>query len=145
MIRAGLIPRCTYFARARSVGLPSRHPVISFRRVRPHQPHDLGPGAGILSNQKKAKVGSSPADTRSMSSINAAFPSFSLPSAQNSGRAALATSTQQLNHDAQQIANPAEGDLATPLLDSSQSLLLAQAGAQVIRTSNQTIGTLLDI
>jgi hypothetical protein len=80
-----------------------------------------------------------------MNSINAAFASYTLPTAQNSGRAALATSTQQLNHDAQQIANPAEGDVAAALLDSSQSLVLAQAGAQVIRTSNQMIGTLLDI
>jgi hypothetical protein len=79
-----------------------------------------------------------------MSPISA-FPSFSLPSAQNSGLATLATSTQQLNQDAQQIANPADQNLTTPLLDSSQSLLLAQAGAQVIRTSNQMMGTLLDI
>jgi hypothetical protein len=93
----------------------------------------------------RATVCSSLADTRRMSPINTAFPSFSLPTAQNSGRAALATGTQQLNQDAQQIADPAEGDVTTPLLDSSQSLLLAQAGAQVIRTSNQNIGTLLDI
>jgi len=80
-----------------------------------------------------------------MSPISSAYPSSSLPSAQNSGLAALAIAAQRLNQDAQQIANPADQSLTTPLLDSSQSLLLAQAGAQVIRTSNQTVGTLLDI
>ena len=83
--------------------------------------------------------------TQTMSPISAAFPSSSLPSAQNSGLAALAGATQRLNQDAQQVANPAGQSLTAPLLDESQSLLLAQAGAQVIRTSNQTIGTLLDI
>ena len=58
--------------------------------------------------------------------------------------ATLATSTQRLNQDAQQIANPAVQNLTTPLLDSTQSLLLGQAGAQVIPTSNEMI-TLLDI
>jgi hypothetical protein len=80
-----------------------------------------------------------------MSPISTAFPSASLPSAQNSGLTAIATATQRLNRDARQIANPADQSLTTSLLDSSQALLLAQAGAQVIRTSNQTIGTLLDI
>jgi hypothetical protein len=80
-----------------------------------------------------------------MSSVGALFPSFSLPSAQNSGLATLATSAQQLNQDAQQIANPAHQNLTTALLDSTQTLLLAQAGAQVVRTSNQMLGTLLDI
>ena len=58
--------------------------------------------------------------------------------------ATLATSTQRLNQDAQQIANPAVQNLTTQLLDSTQSLLLGQAGAQVITTSNEMI-TLLDI
>jgi hypothetical protein len=80
-----------------------------------------------------------------MTPISTAFPPASLPSAQDSGLAAIATAAQRLNQDAQQIANPADQSVTTPLLDSSQSLLLAQAGAQVIRTSDQTIGTLLDI
>jgi hypothetical protein len=66
-------------------------------------------------------------------------------SAANSGLVTLRTSTAQLNQDAQQIANPANENLTTPLVDSSQSLLLAQAGAQVIRASNQMMGTLLDM
>jgi hypothetical protein len=80
-----------------------------------------------------------------MSAINSVSPSVSLPSAQDSGRAALATSSQQLSQDAQQIANPANENLTNPLLFSSQSLLLAQAGADVIGTSNQMIGALFDV
>jgi hypothetical protein len=72
-------------------------------------------------------------------------PSMNPISAANSGLATIRTSTAQLNQDAQQIANPANQNLTTPLVDSSQSLLLAQAGAQVIRTSNQMMGTLLDM
>ncbi|MGO9992216.1 MAG: hypothetical protein ACLPTF_06845 [Steroidobacteraceae bacterium] len=80
-----------------------------------------------------------------MSPISNAFPSVSLPNAQDSGRAALATSSQQLSQDAQQIANPANENLTNPLLDTSQSLLLTQAGADVIRTSNEMLGTLLNV
>jgi hypothetical protein len=80
-----------------------------------------------------------------MNPISPVSASLSLPSAQNSGLATLRTSTGQLNQEAQQVANPADQNLTTPLVDSSQSLLLAQAGAQVIRTSNQMMGTLLDM
>jgi hypothetical protein len=73
------------------------------------------------------------------------FPAVSLPSALSSGRATIAVGTQQLNQDAQQIANPDSENLTNPLLDSSQSLLLAQAGAAVIRASNEMLGTLLDV
>jgi hypothetical protein len=79
-----------------------------------------------------------------MSPISA-FPSASLPGALNSGRAAIAAGNQQLNQDAVQIANPGNENLTNPLVDSSQSLLLAQAGAAVIRTSNEMLGTLLDV
>jgi hypothetical protein len=74
-----------------------------------------------------------------------AFPSVSLPGTLNSGRATIAVGNQQLNQDAEQIANPDNENLTNPLLGSSQSLLLAQAGAAVIRTSNEMLGTLLDI
>lgn len=60
-------------------------------------------------------------------------------------RSQPAVSSQQLSQDAQQIANPANENLTNPLLDSSQSLLLTQAGADVIRTSNEMLGTLLDV
>jgi len=80
-----------------------------------------------------------------MSPTSIALTSVSLPSAQNGGLAALTTSSQQLNQDAQQIANPATTNQTTPLLDSSQSLLLTEAGAEVVRTSNQMIGALLNV
>jgi hypothetical protein len=80
-----------------------------------------------------------------MSPITSAFPSVSLPSAQDSGLATLSASSQQLSRDAQQIANPANENLTIPLLESGQSLLLTEAGAEVISTSNQMIGTLLDV
>jgi hypothetical protein len=80
-----------------------------------------------------------------MSRISSALPSVSFPSAQDSGRAALATSAQQLSQDAQQIANPAIENPTHPLLDLSQSSLLTQAGTAVIRTSNEMLGTLLDV
>ena len=80
-----------------------------------------------------------------MSPISSAFPSVSFPSAQNSGRAALATSSQQLSQDAQQIANPANENFTDPLVDSTQAVPLTEAGAEVIRTSNQMLGSLLDV
>jgi hypothetical protein len=80
-----------------------------------------------------------------MSAISSVSPSVSLPSAQYSGRAALAASSQQLSQDAQQIASPGNENVTNPLLFSSQSLLLAQAGADVIGTSNQMMGALLDV
>jgi hypothetical protein len=95
-----------------------------------------------LSNQ--AQVRSCAADTRTMSTIIAISPSPLLPSAVGSGLAAIAAGSQQLSQDAAQIANPDNGDLITPLVDLSQANLLTQAGAAVIRTSNQTLGSLLD-
>jgi len=80
-----------------------------------------------------------------MSPISSTFPSVSFPNAQDSGRAALAAGSQQLSQDARQIANPANENLTNPLLDTSQSLLLTQAGANVIRTSNEMLGTLLNV
>jgi len=80
-----------------------------------------------------------------MSSIGSALPLISLPSAVGSGSAAIARAGQLLNRDAQQIANPDNQDLLDPLTNLSQSNLLAEAGADVIRASNQMLGTLLDI
>jgi len=84
------------------------------------------------------------ADIASMSPISSFSPSVSLPSALGAGQATIAAGNQQLNQDAQQIANPANEKLTDPLLDLSQSLLLTEAGAAVIRTSNEMLGTLLD-
>jgi hypothetical protein len=80
-----------------------------------------------------------------MSSISGAFPLTSLPSAVSSGSAAIASGSELLNQDAQQIANPDNQDLLDPLTNLSQSNLLAEAGADVIRASNNMLGTLLDI
>jgi len=80
-----------------------------------------------------------------MSPVSGVSQSTYLPSAVDSGRAALAASSQQLSQDAVQIASPANENLTNPLLYSSQSLLLAQAGAEVVSTSNEMLGTLLDV
>jgi hypothetical protein len=97
-----------------------------------------------ISLQPKPKARAHAADIPPMSPVSA-FPSVSLPGTLNSGRATIAVGNQQLNQDAEQIANPDNENLTNPLLGSSQSLLLAQAGAAVIRTSNEMLGTLLDI
>ena len=80
-----------------------------------------------------------------MSPTSTAIASSALPSAQSSGLAALATSNQRLNQDAQQIANPDNQNVTNPLLDLSQTKLSAQAGADILRTANQMLGTLLDM
>jgi hypothetical protein len=79
-----------------------------------------------------------------MSSISTAFPPVSLPSAVNSGLATVAAGSLKLNQDARQIANPGNGDSLTPLVDLPQANLQAEAGAAVIRASNEMLGTLLD-
>jgi len=68
----------------------------------------------------------------------------SIPSAQNSGLEAIATGNQKLSRDAQQIANPDSQNVAGPLLDLNQAMVLAQAGANVISAENKMLGTLLD-
>jgi hypothetical protein len=86
------------------------------------------------------------ADKHPMSPINSsAVSSLNFSSAENSGRAAIATSSAQLAQDAQQIVNPDNQNLTDPLLDSTQSLLLTQAAAAVISTSDQMLGTMLNV
>jgi hypothetical protein len=80
-----------------------------------------------------------------MSSISSVSSSVSLPSAQASGVSALRTSSEQLSLAAQQIADPGNQNLINPLLDAKQSGLMADAGAAVIKASNQMLGALLDI
>jgi hypothetical protein len=55
------------------------------------------------------------------------------------------SSSQRLDQDAQQIANPNNANSTNALLDSGQSLVLAQAGAVVVSTSNQMLGSLLNM
>jgi hypothetical protein len=80
-----------------------------------------------------------------MSSISSVLPTTVLPAAPSSGLAAIAAGGQQLSQDAAQIANPGNQTLINPLVDLAQSSSLAEAGAEVIRTSNQMLGTLLDM
>jgi hypothetical protein len=80
-----------------------------------------------------------------MSSITSVPSLTGLPSAVGSGSAAIASGSQLLNQDAQQIANPNNQHLLDPLTNLSQANLLAEAGADVIRASNGMLGTLLDI
>ena len=65
-------------------------------------------------------------------------------SARKQAIAAIATSNQRLNQDAQQIANPDNQNLTNPLLDAGQSLGLASrvdgAGAALIVTHQIAVG-----
>jgi hypothetical protein len=73
---------------------------------------------------------------------------YSLSSVQGAitgGQAALSTSAAQLNQDAQALANPDAQNPTTPLMNATQSNLLNAAGAEVIETSNEMLGTLLDV
>jgi hypothetical protein len=69
----------------------------------------------------------------------------SLAGAQNSGLSAIATGNHNLSQDAQQIANPDNENVTASLVDLKQSLALAQAGANVISTESEMLGTLLDV
>jgi hypothetical protein len=79
-----------------------------------------------------------------MNTVGGSLTSVSLYSAFNSGLSTIATGTQNLERDAQQIANPDGPDSTNSLLDLNQSSQLSQAGADVIRASNQMLGTLLN-
>jgi hypothetical protein len=78
-----------------------------------------------------------------MSTINSALPAISLPTSLSSGLATISAGTQQMAQDAQQIANP-DQSATNALLDLGQASLLSQAGADVIRTSNDMLGSLFD-
>jgi hypothetical protein len=84
------------------------------------------------------------ADSIKVSPISSLSFSANLAGAQNSGLAAIATGSEKLSSDAQQIANPDRQDVTAPLVDLNQSLVLAEAGANVIRAENKMLGTLLD-
>jgi hypothetical protein len=80
-----------------------------------------------------------------MSPISSTSASAALASAATSGFAAISNGSRQLDQDAQQIANPNSSDVTSALVDTTQSLQLAQAGADVISTSNDMLGTLLNV
>jgi hypothetical protein len=79
-----------------------------------------------------------------MSPISNIFPALDPPAAQNSGLAAIAAGNRKLTQDAQQIANPDSTNVTGSLVDLNQSLVLTEAGANVISTENQMLGSLLD-
>jgi hypothetical protein len=80
-----------------------------------------------------------------MSPISSNLNSVNVSSAAGSGLAAIASGSRQLTQDAQQIANPDNPNVTNSLVDLNQSLLLAEAGANVFSASNQMLGTLLDV
>jgi len=80
-----------------------------------------------------------------MSTISSIAPAVAVPPAQNSGLAGLATSSQQLSQIAQQVANPANANFIDPMVGAIESLQLTQAAASVISTSNEMVGTLLNV
>jgi len=80
-----------------------------------------------------------------MSSISNALNLVNVSSAQGSGLAATATGSRRSTQDAQQIANPDNPNVTNSPMDLNQSLLLAEAGANVTSTSNKVLGTLLDV
>jgi hypothetical protein len=86
-----------------------------------------------------------PADKPLMSSIGSAISSASLSSAVNSGLATIASGSQMLNQDAEQIADPVNQNVTAPLAGLNQASVLAEAGAEVISAANQMLGTLLDV
>lgn len=100
-------------------------------------------GRRNLSNRTGAQVRGGSADTPRMNPVSA-NPSLVLPSAMDSGLATVAGGNTRLNQDAAQIANPANGIPIAPLADLTQASLTAEAGAAVIRASNEMLGTLLD-
>jgi hypothetical protein len=80
-----------------------------------------------------------------MSPISSTSASAALASAASNGVSAISTGSRQLDQDAQQIADPNSSEITGALLNTTQSLQLAQAGADVISTSNELLGTLLNV
>jgi X-X-X-Leu-X-X-Gly heptad repeat protein len=79
-----------------------------------------------------------------MNAVTYASSAVSSTSALNSGAATIAAGSQQLNRDAQQIADPDGQNPTDSLLDLDQSKRLSAAGAAVISTSDKMLGSLLD-
>lgn len=80
-----------------------------------------------------------------MSPIGSVVSLVNLAGAEDSGLAAIATGNRRLSRDAQQIANPDSTNTTASLVDLHQSLVLAEAGANVISAENQMLGALLDV
>ena len=63
----------------------------------------------------------------------------------NGGLSAIASGSSSLDQAAQQIADPNNPNVTSALVSTTQSLQVAEAGANVINTANQMLGTLLDV
>jgi hypothetical protein len=98
-----------------------------------------------LSNHAETQERGCCTDKLEMNPISSLVASANVPSAQASGLAAIAGGNQRLSQDAQQIANPDSQNVTASLLDLNRSLLLAEAGANVISAENQMLGALLDV
>jgi hypothetical protein len=98
-----------------------------------------------MSTRKSAKGLGTAADKRCMTGIGGNSYSTSALPAIASGQDALSSSAQQLSQDAQALANPDNQNATAPLTNATQSNLLTQAGAEIISTSNEMLGTLLDV
>jgi hypothetical protein len=101
------------------------------------------PMSGLFSMAPKVRAGI--ADRVAMSTISSALPSVIPSSASSSGLAALSTGQQELAQDGMQIANPDNANNTAALLNLQQSNALTGAAADVIETSNQMMGTLLNV
>ncbi|HTV95244.1 MAG TPA: hypothetical protein VME42_04560 [Steroidobacteraceae bacterium] len=80
-----------------------------------------------------------------MGPISSILPPSGLPSALDGGLATIQAGSRQLSQDAEQIANPDNADLTAPLAGLAPASQLAEAGAAVVRASDQMLGTLLDM
>jgi hypothetical protein len=71
-----------------------------------------------------------------------------IPSAAQSAQLGIARGMQGLNVDAQVVAQSvtgSDGDLTAALVDSLQQKLTVEANAKMLSTSDQMLGSLLDI
>lgn len=61
------------------------------------------------------------------------------------GQAGLSASSNRLDQAAAAVASPATTDYVDPLVEANQASFQAAASAQIIKTSDSLLGTLLDI
>jgi hypothetical protein len=79
--------------------------------------------------------------------MNAISPIETLPSAVQSAATTINRAAQGMNKDAAVVASSVadSGDMLQALVDSRQQLLYTQAGAKLMDTANEMLGTLIDI
>jgi hypothetical protein len=80
--------------------------------------------------------------------MNATSPIESLPGAMQSASTTINRGAEALGHDAAVVASSSiddSGDMLAALVDSRQQLLYTQAGAKLMTTASEMLGTLIDI